>query len=82
MTAVAWTPLIVGVVALVAYLLHRYVKHREFRAQEQGIAVGKAFGRLSEEELFAIICGYPMPEPRPPTLPLWQRMRRRMRGRP
>lgn len=50
-------------VGILAYVLHRYVRHREFIAQEQGVAVGKAFGRLSDEELFAIIYGCPIPEP-------------------
>lgn len=60
-------------VGILAYVLHRYVRHREFIAQEQGVAVGKAFGRLSDEELFAIIHGFPMPVPAPQKRRRWWR---------
>jgi hypothetical protein len=70
---VFWFALIIGIMALSAWLLHKYVEHREFIGQEQGMAVGRAIGKLSDEELWAIITGCPMPEPVAKSKRWWRR---------
>lgn len=66
MTVAIWTLGILAIVGGSAYGLRRYVRHREFEAEDRGVTVGKAIGRLTNEELFAIIHGCPMPPPREP----------------
>ncbi len=73
MTAALWLLGIVAVIGGSAYGLRKYVEHREFEAQEQGLIVGKAIGRLTDEELEAIIYGCPLPSHRPSGRRRWRR---------